>query len=66
MLFVALQPPLARIPQFYFPGGSAPVPEDVRGLFHARVNALFDPHPQGLNLEQFSSVVQEVGFSDAN
>jgi hypothetical protein len=36
------------------------VSEDVRGLFHARVNALFDPHPQGLNLEQFSSVVQEV------
>jgi hypothetical protein len=36
------------------------VSEDVRGLFHARVNALFDPHAQGLNLEQFSSVVQEV------
>eukprot|EP00882_Tetradesmus_deserticola_P009920 GHRQ01010481.1.p1 GENE.GHRQ01010481.1~~GHRQ01010481.1.p1 ORF type:complete len:405 (+),score=200.32 GHRQ01010481.1:358-1572(+) len=56
----ALRPPLARIPQFYFPGGGAPVSEDVRGLFTARVNALFDPHPQGLNLEQFSSVVQEV------
>ncbi|KAF6241961.1 hypothetical protein COO60DRAFT_1607887 [Scenedesmus sp. NREL 46B-D3] len=54
------RPPLARIPQFYFPGGAAPVSEDVRGLFHARVNTLFDPHPQGLNLEQFSSVVQEV------
>eukprot|EP00878_Enallax_costatus_P010472 GHUV01010934.1.p1 GENE.GHUV01010934.1~~GHUV01010934.1.p1 ORF type:complete len:441 (+),score=166.87 GHUV01010934.1:1036-2358(+) len=26
----------------------------------ARVNALFDPHPAGLNLEQFSTVVQEV------
>ncbi|WIA36470.1 hypothetical protein OEZ86_007771 [Tetradesmus obliquus] len=54
------RPPLARIPQFYFPSGTAPVSEDVRGLFHARVNALFDPHPAGLNLEQFSSVVQEV------
>lgn len=28
--------------------------------FHTRVSALFDPHPRGLNLEQFSSVVQEV------
>ncbi|KAF8065627.1 B''ALPHA [Scenedesmus sp. PABB004] len=52
--------PLAAIPQFYFPGGAAPVSDDVRALFAARVNALFDPHPAGLNLEQFSAVVQEV------
>jgi hypothetical protein len=25
-----------------------------------RVGQIFDPHPQGLNLEQFSTVVQEV------
>lgn len=52
--------PLASIPQFYFPEGSAPLSDDVKGLFSARINALFDPHPAGLNLEQFSSVVQEV------
>lgn len=57
---VCLQPTLGTIPQFYFPGGAAPVSDDVKQLFSARVNALFDPHPQGLNLEQFSSVVQEV------
>jgi hypothetical protein len=55
-----LQVPLASIPQFYFPGGAEPVDEDVKQQFVVNVNALFDPHPNGLNLEQFSAVVQEV------
>jgi hypothetical protein len=32
----------------------------VKQQFVSSVNALFDPHPAGLNLEQFSAVVQEV------
>jgi hypothetical protein len=55
-----LQVPLASIPQFYFPGGAEPVDEDVKQRFVADVNQLFDAHPNGLNLEQFSAVVQEV------
>lgn len=55
--------PLASIPQFYFPGGAEPVDEDVKQQFVVNVNALFDPHPSGLNLEQFSAVVQEVRSS---
>eukprot|EP00878_Enallax_costatus_P011414 GHUV01011917.1.p1 GENE.GHUV01011917.1~~GHUV01011917.1.p1 ORF type:complete len:455 (+),score=124.40 GHUV01011917.1:298-1662(+) len=54
------RPPLAAIPQFYFPEGAKPVSDDLKTQFMARVNALFDPHPAGLNLEQFSTVVQEV------
>eukprot|EP00879_Flechtneria_rotunda_P011212 GHRR01011710.1.p1 GENE.GHRR01011710.1~~GHRR01011710.1.p1 ORF type:complete len:181 (+),score=65.74 GHRR01011710.1:358-900(+) len=57
---IRLQPPLAAIPQFYFPDGSVPVADDVKQQFLARVDGLFDPHPQGLNLEQFSTVVQQV------
>ncbi len=55
-----MQPPLAAIPQFYFPEGAKPVSDDLKMQYMARVNALFDPHPAGLNLEQFSTVVQEV------
>lgn len=36
--------------------------DDLKDQFMARVNALFDPHPPGLNLEQFSTVVQEVSL----
>jgi hypothetical protein len=35
----------------------------VKQQFVSSVNALFDPHPAGLNLEQFSAVVQEVSLS---
>lgn len=58
--YLVLQVPLASIPQFYFPGGAQPVDEDVKQRFVADVNQLFDVHPNGLNLEQFSAVVQEV------
>jgi hypothetical protein len=54
------QSPLASIPQFYYPGGQEPLSEDARSSFAARVDALFSPHPGGLNLEAFSRVVQEV------
>lgn len=64
LLALPLQLPLASIPQFYFPGGAAPVSDDLKVQFLAKVNALFDPHPAGLNLEQFSTVVQEVGRSN--
>eukprot|EP00775_Hariotina_reticulata_P013808 gene13808-13929_t len=56
----AAKPPLASIPQFYFPGGSLPLADDVRAVFTLKVNALFDPHPAGLNLEQFSTVVCQL------
>jgi serine/threonine-protein phosphatase 2A regulatory subunit B'' len=52
--------PLAGIPQFYYPSGREPLSDDARSGFAARVDALFAPHPGGLNLEQFSRVVQEV------
>lgn len=58
-----LQVPLASIPQFYFPGNAQPVDEDVKQRFVTDVNQLFDAHPNGLNLEQFSAVVQEVSCS---
>jgi hypothetical protein len=54
------QSPLASIPQFYYPGGQEPLSDDARATFASRVDALFSPHPDGLNLEQFSRVVQEV------
>jgi hypothetical protein len=54
------QSPLASIPQFYYPGGAPPLSDDAKTTFAARVEALFGPHPGGLNLEQFSRVVQEV------
>lgn len=59
---LVLQVPLASIPQFYFPGGGAAesMDDDVKQQFVSSVNALFEPHPAGLNLEQFSAVVQEV------
>jgi len=37
-----------------------PLADDIRAVFTVKVNTLFDPHPAGLNLEQFSTVVQEV------
>ncbi|KAI8474731.1 MAG: hypothetical protein J3K34DRAFT_366052 [Monoraphidium minutum] len=54
--------PLAAIPQFYYPSGQEPLTDDARSTFAARVDALFAPHAAagGLNLEQFSRVVQEV------
>ncbi len=55
----APQPPLAEIPQFYYPSGE-PLPSDVKACFCTKVDALFAPHPDGMNLEQFSRVVQEV------
>jgi hypothetical protein len=54
------QSPLASIPQFYYPGGRPPLSDDAKTAFGARVGALFGPHPGGLNLEQFSRVVQDV------
>lgn len=58
-----LQVPLASIPQFYFPGGAEPMDDEVKQQFVSNVNTLFDAHPAGLNLEQFSAVVQEVSSS---
>jgi hypothetical protein len=62
LLLLHSQVPLASIPQFYFPGGGAAdsMDDDVKQQFVSSVNALFEPHPAGLNLEQFSAVVQEV------
>lgn len=60
LLLVLLQAPLASIPQFYYPGGAEPMDEEIKQQFMSNVNSLFDPHPAGLNLEQFSAVVQEV------
>lgn len=52
--------PLASLPQFYFPGGAEQLDDEAKQQFVGSVNALFDPQPAGLNLEQFSAVVQEV------
>jgi hypothetical protein len=57
------QPPLSTIPQFYFPQGAEPLPSELKSVFLSRVSALFSQHPEGLNLEQFSTVVQEVSRS---
>lgn len=56
----AEQATLSSIPPFYFPAGAEPLPSELKQQFMVRVGQIFDPHPQGLNLEQFSTVVQEV------
>lgn len=58
-LIPSKQAPLTAIPRFYYPSGP-PVAEDQKSQFTTQVDALFGPHPAGLNLELFSRVVQEV------
>eukprot|EP00195_Chlamydomonas_chlamydogama_P009651 CAMPEP_0202899244 /NCGR_PEP_ID=MMETSP1392-20130828/7527_1 /ASSEMBLY_ACC=CAM_ASM_000868 /TAXON_ID=225041 /ORGANISM="Chlamydomonas chlamydogama, Strain SAG 11-48b" /LENGTH=523 /DNA_ID=CAMNT_0049585371 /DNA_START=241 /DNA_END=1812 /DNA_ORIENTATION=- len=54
------RPPLAALPQFYFPSSNAPVPESARDEFSRRVDKAYEAHPQGLPQKPFVDMAHEV------
>ncbi|KAJ9518181.1 hypothetical protein QJQ45_010072 [Haematococcus lacustris] len=54
------QPPLSQLPQFYFPN-ALQVSEARAAEFASRVRKHYEAQPSGLDLDQFTSMVNEAG-----